>query len=120
MIIRRSVDGGRRLAARSLAIAGLRRRRRRRWSARRLSRRSGVSAPYLIGDVIGGRKARAAKMRAAKIRPLSAGMPRPYMAELERELRSQTAGIGLDVLQVGGGIVIRIPATFTFDAAARR
>src|SRR4029079_8295423 len=31
----------------------------------------GVSAPYLSGDVIGGRKARVAKMRAAKIKPLS-------------------------------------------------
>ena len=27
----------------------------------------GVSAPYLMGDVIGGTRARAAKMRAAKI-----------------------------------------------------
>jgi branched-subunit amino acid ABC-type transport system permease component len=29
----------------------------------------GVTAPYLMGEVIGGMKARAAKMRAAKIRP---------------------------------------------------
>jgi len=75
----------------------------------------GVSAPYLLGDVIGGQRARAAKMRAAKIRPLSAYEVGSYMADLDAELRRQTAGIGLDVLQVGGGIVIRIPATFTFD-----
>jgi outer membrane protein OmpA-like peptidoglycan-associated protein len=37
------------------------------------------------------------------------------MASLDTELRRQTAGMGLDVLQVGGGIVVRIPATFTFD-----
>jgi outer membrane protein OmpA-like peptidoglycan-associated protein len=37
------------------------------------------------------------------------------MADLDSELRRQTAGIVLDILQVGGGIVIRIPATFTFD-----
>jgi outer membrane protein OmpA-like peptidoglycan-associated protein len=37
------------------------------------------------------------------------------MADLGAELRRQTAGIGLDVLNVGGSIVIRIPATFTFD-----
>ncbi len=37
------------------------------------------------------------------------------MADLDSELRRQTAGIGLDVLQVGGSIVVRIPATFTFD-----
>jgi len=78
----------------------------------------GLTAPYLQGDVIGGQKARAAKMRAAKIRPLTAYEVGPYLAELDAELRRQTAGIGLDVLQVGGGIVIRIPAAFTFDAGS--
>lgn len=75
----------------------------------------GVSAPYLMGDVIGGQRSRAAKMRAAKIRPLGPREVGAYMADLDSELRRQTAGIGLDVLQVGGGIVVRIPATFTFD-----
>jgi outer membrane protein OmpA-like peptidoglycan-associated protein len=75
----------------------------------------GVSAPYLLGDVIGSQRARAAKMRAAKIRPLSPYEAGPYMADLDSELRRQTAGIGLDILQVGGSIVVRIPATFTFD-----
>ena len=75
----------------------------------------GTSAPYLFGDVIGGERARAAKMRAAKIRPLTPGEVGPYMADLDSELRRQTAGIGLDVLRVGGNIVIRIPAIFTFD-----
>jgi outer membrane protein OmpA-like peptidoglycan-associated protein len=78
----------------------------------------GTSAPYLLGDVIGGRKARAAKMRAAKIRPLTAYEVGTYMADLDAELRRQTAGIGLDVLQVGGAIVVRIPAAFTFDAGS--
>ena len=78
----------------------------------------GVEAPYLLGDVIGGQKARAAKMRAAKIRPLRPYEVASYMADLDAELRRQTAGIGLDVLQVGGSIVIRIPANFTFDAGS--
>src|SRR6476659_3488170 len=78
----------------------------------------GVTAPYLLGDVIGGHNARAAKMKAAKIRPLSPYEAPAYMADLETELRRQTAGIGLDILEVGGGIVIRIPATFTFDAGS--
>jgi outer membrane protein OmpA-like peptidoglycan-associated protein len=78
----------------------------------------GVSAPYLMGDVIGGSKARSAKMRAAKIRPLSPVEVGAYMADLDSELRRQTAGIGLDVLQVGGAVVVRIPATFTFDAGS--
>src|SRR5947209_12461300 len=78
----------------------------------------GVSAPDLMGDVTGGQHARAAKMRAAKIRPLGAGEVPAYMADLDSELRRQTAGIGLDVLQVGGSIVVRIPAIFTFDAGS--
>jgi outer membrane protein OmpA-like peptidoglycan-associated protein len=78
----------------------------------------GLNAPYLSSDVIGGHKARAAKMRAAKIRPLAAGAAPAYMADLDRELRRQTAGIGLDVLRVGSGIVIRIPAELTFAAGS--
>ena len=78
----------------------------------------GVTAPYLMGDVIGGQRARAAKMRAAKIRPLSPFEVGPYMADLDSELRRQTAGIGLDVLQVGGAVVVRIPSNFTFDAGS--
>lgn len=78
----------------------------------------GTTAPYLLGDVIGGQKARAAKMRAAKIRPLTPYEVPAYMADLGAELRRQTAGIGLDVLNVGGSLVIRIPATFTFDAGS--
>jgi len=78
----------------------------------------GTAAPYLLGDVIGGQRPRAAKMRAAKIRPLSPYEAGAYMADLDAELRRQTAGIGLDVLQVGGSIVVRIPAIFTFDAGS--
>jgi outer membrane protein OmpA-like peptidoglycan-associated protein len=75
----------------------------------------GVGAAYLNSDVIGGYRARAAKMRAAKIRPLNPYAAAGYMSDLDRELRQQTAGIGLDVLNLGSSIVIRIPAAFTFD-----
>lgn len=78
----------------------------------------GLGAPYLAQDVIGGTRARAAKMRAAKIPALRAAAAPAYMAELDGELRRQTAGIGLDVLSVGGGIVIRIPAALTFTASS--
>jgi outer membrane protein OmpA-like peptidoglycan-associated protein len=75
----------------------------------------GISAPYLSGDVIGGYRMRAGKMRAAKIRPIAPGAAAAYMGNLDRELRQQTAGMGLDVINLGGSIVVRIPATFTFD-----
>lgn len=75
----------------------------------------GLNAPYLYGDLIGGHRSRAAKMHAAKIRPLSPAAAPSYMAGLDGALRTQTAGIGLDVLRVGNAIVVRIPAALTFD-----
>lgn len=78
----------------------------------------GVSAPYLSGEVIGGTKARSARMAKAKIRPLPPQAQPAYISELEGELRRQTAGMGLDVLRIGRGIVIRIPAALTFDVGS--
>ena len=78
----------------------------------------GVNAPYLLGDVVAGHAARATKMRAAKIRPLAATAVPTYMAELENELRQQTAGIGVDIIRVQNGILVRIPAALTFDAGS--
>ena len=75
----------------------------------------GLSAAYLNGDVIGGRTARAARMRAAKIRPLGPAAAADYMSRAEQQLRVQTAGIGIDVIRLGDGIVVRVPATLTFD-----
>ena len=78
----------------------------------------GLAAPYLQSDVISGARARAAKMRAAKISPLSPAAAPAYMMELDSELRRQTAGIGVDVVRVGDSIVVRIPAALTFDAGS--
>ena len=78
----------------------------------------GVNAPYLSGDVVGGRKTRAAKMRAAGIKPLPASQGFTYLTVTETELRRQTAGIGLDVLRLPDGILIRIPAAFTFASGS--
>ena len=78
----------------------------------------GLSAAYLSGDVVSGHKARAAKMKAAGVKPLSAAAAPAYMGNLEQELRRQTAGIGLDVIRIADGILIRIPAAFTFDAGS--
>jgi outer membrane protein OmpA-like peptidoglycan-associated protein len=78
----------------------------------------GVTAAYLNGDVIGGTRSRAAKMRAAKIRPLGAGAAPGYMYRAEQELRNQTAGIGIDVVRLSDGILIRVPAIMTFDAGS--
>ena len=78
----------------------------------------GLSAAYLSADVVSGYRARAAKMRAAKIRPLTPTAASTYMTDLEIELRRQTAGIGLDVVRLPNGILVRIPAAFTFDTGS--
>jgi outer membrane protein OmpA-like peptidoglycan-associated protein len=78
----------------------------------------GLSAPYLYGDVIGGYRARAAKLKAAKIRPVAPTAVGVYMNDLAAQLRQQTAGIGVDVVRVGDGILIRIPASLTFDPSS--
>jgi len=75
----------------------------------------GLGAAYLNGDIIGGRKARAAKLRAAKVRPLSPAAIPNYMYRAEQELRRQTAGIGIDVIRLPDGLLVRVPATMTFD-----
>lgn len=78
----------------------------------------GIAAPYLNADIIGGTRARATKMRAAKILPLRPGAAPAYMASTAAELRRQTAGIGIDVLDLPNGVLIRIPATLTFDSGS--
>ena len=78
----------------------------------------GVSAPYLSADIIGGTRARAAKMRAARVAALSRAAAPAYMAATAAELRRQTAGIGIDVLSLSNGVLIRIPATLTFNSGS--
>ena len=75
----------------------------------------GVTAAYLNGDIISGRAARAKKMKAAGIRPLNPAAADGYMYRAEQELRNQTAGIGIDVVRLPDGILVRVPAVMTFD-----
>jgi outer membrane protein OmpA-like peptidoglycan-associated protein len=78
----------------------------------------GLSAAYLNTDVISGTRARAGKMRASGIRPLTPSEAPGYMNRVEQELRQQTAGIGIDVLQLSDGVLVRVPASMTFDAGS--
>lgn len=75
----------------------------------------GVTAAYLNGDVISGHAARAKKMKAAGARPLNPSAAANYMYREEQELRNQTAGIGIDVIRLSDGILVRVPAVMTFD-----
>ncbi len=74
-----------------------------------------VAPAYIQGDVIGGQAARVKKARAAGLRPLAPAAVGDYVNRQEIELRRQTAGTGVDVLRSGELLLLRLPATGTFD-----
>jgi outer membrane protein OmpA-like peptidoglycan-associated protein len=74
-----------------------------------------VAPAYIQGDLIGGRAARIRKARAAGRKLLTAGAVADYVNRQEIDLRRQTAGTGVDVLRSGELLLLRLPATGTFD-----
>lgn len=73
---------------------------------------------YVHADLIGGRAARVKKARAAKVKPLTTIDAWDYVNRQEIDLRRQTAGTGVDVLRSGELILLRLPATGTFDVGS--
>ena len=74
-----------------------------------------VAPAYIQGDLIGGRAARVRKARAAGRKLLTANQIGDYVNRQEIDLRRQTAGTGVDVLRSGELLLLRLPATGTFD-----
>lgn len=74
-----------------------------------------VTPAYLQGELIGGQAARVRKARAAGLKPLGAGAVYDYVGRQELDLRRQTAGTGVDVIRSGELLLLRLPATLTFD-----
>jgi outer membrane protein OmpA-like peptidoglycan-associated protein len=74
-----------------------------------------IVPPYVHGDLIGGRAARIKKARAAGIKPLSTINAWDYVQRQEMELRRQTAGTGVEVIRSGELLLLRLPASQTFD-----
>lgn len=75
----------------------------------------GLGAAYLTEDVIKGRHSRAVRLRTAGIKPIPPGEAQAYMDRQDSDLRSQIAGIGVDVIRRGDELLVRIPAALTFD-----
>ena len=73
---------------------------------------------YAHADLIGGRAARVKKARAAGIRPLTNIDAWDYVQRQEIELRRQTAGTGVEVLRSGELLLLRLPASGTFDVGS--
>lgn len=76
------------------------------------------SVPGYALDLIGDRAARVRKARAAGLRVLPAAEVADYLARQETELRRQTAGTGVDVIRAGEVILLRLPASLTFNVGS--
>jgi len=74
-----------------------------------------IAPAYMHADVIGGRAARLKKVRAAGGKLLNPVAVYDYVNRQEVELRRQTAGTGVEVIRSGEVLLLRLPASGTFD-----
>jgi outer membrane protein OmpA-like peptidoglycan-associated protein len=74
----------------------------------------GALGGYLLGDVVGGRHDRTAKIVGAGIGGLAGAGIGSYMDKQERDLRARTAGSGVTVRRDGDNLVLNMPSGITF------
>ena len=74
-----------------------------------------VVPSYMHADAIGGRAARVKKARAAGAKLLGPAAIYDYVGREEAELRRQTAGTGVEVIRSAELLLLRLPASGTFD-----
>ena len=74
-----------------------------------------IAPAYMQAEVIGGRAARVKKARAAGAKLLTPAAVYDYVNRQESELRRQTAGTGVEVIRSGDRLLLRLPASGTFD-----
>ena len=67
-----------------------------------------------LGTVLEGRRSRGALAAQAGIRPVQ-GMAGAYMDRQERDLRTRTAGSGIEVIRRGDNLDLRMASGITFD-----
>lgn len=69
---------------------------------------------YLLGDLVGGRQQRTARIAGARIGGVPPGEIGAYMDRQERELRARTNVSGVQVIRQGDDLLITIPLGVTF------
>ena len=74
----------------------------------------GALGGYLLGDILGGRNDRTAKIVGAGLGGLAGAGVGYYMDEQEKKLREQTAGSGIDVTRDGDNLILNMPSNVTF------
>ncbi|WP_017980307.1 OmpA family protein [Sphingomonas melonis] len=80
----------------------------------------GALGGYLLGDLVGGRNDRTAKILGASIGGLAGAGIGAYMDKQERDLRARTAGTDVQVTREGDNLILNIPSgiTFGYNSAA--
>ncbi|MEO7179141.1 MAG: OmpA family protein [Allosphingosinicella sp.] len=74
----------------------------------------GAVAGYFGGDLIGGRHDRTEKILGAGIGAVAGAAVGTYMDRQEKELRTKTAGTGVEIDRRGDEILLTMPAGITF------
>ena len=77
-----------------------------------------VVPAYFHADLIGGRAARVKKARAAGLKLLSPVAAFDLVNRQEMQLRRETAGTGVEVMRSGEMLLLRLPASNTFDVGS--
>lgn len=70
----------------------------------------GALGGYLLGDLVGGRNDRTAKILGAGIGGLAGAGIGAYMDKQERDLRARTAGTDVQVTREGDNLILNIPS----------
>ena len=74
----------------------------------------GAAAGLLLGDILGGRNDRTAKIVGAGIGAIAGAGVGAYMDAQEKKLRAQTAGTDVQVIRDGDTLLLNMPSGVTF------
>ncbi|KQS03036.1 hypothetical protein ASG11_01130 [Sphingomonas sp. Leaf357] len=74
----------------------------------------GALGGYLLGDIVGGRNDRTAKIVGAGLGGIAGAGIGAYMDKQERELRARTAGTDVQVIRQGDDLILNIPSGINF------
>jgi outer membrane protein OmpA-like peptidoglycan-associated protein len=80
----------------------------------------GALGGYLLGDIVGGRNDRTAKIVGAGIGGIAGAGIGAYMDKQERDLRARTVGTDVQVIRQGDDLILNIPSgiNFAYNSAA--
>ncbi|WP_260597638.1 OmpA family protein [Sphingomonas endolithica] len=80
----------------------------------------GALGGYLLGDIVGGRNDRTAKIVGAGLGGIAGAGIGAYMDKQERDLRARTAGTDVQVIRQGDDLILNIPSgiNFAYNSAA--